>query len=140
MTDSDIARKIKIQKQNSWNAALKKTKYIQNTIKDAKLAAGPNTFPAYSQIIKKTALTDWVPAGDAAASFDPLSSIGIGHAIVSGIESARVAYNTIKSDGKLLSQYLDSAIVNFEQYVHNRRHFYGYEKRWKDSLFWKRRQ
>jgi flavin-dependent dehydrogenase len=140
MTDSDIARKIKIQKLAIWNLFLKKTLHIRKTIDGARLFFTPKIFPAYSQIIKKSNPSGWVPAGDAIASFDPLSSIGIGHAIVSGIEAARVAYNTIKSDGRLLSQYLDNAIANFDQYVNNRKHFYGYEKRWKENPFWKRRQ
>ena len=140
MTDSDIARQIKIQKQNHWGLALKKTRYIQKTIKNARRLVGPNLFPAYSQVIKKSNPLGWVPAGDAVASFDPLSSIGIGHAIVSGIEAARVAFNALKSDGRLLPQYLDNVIANFDQYVNNRKHFYGYEKRWKECPFWKRRQ
>ncbi len=140
MTDSDLANKIKIQKLAIWNLFLKKTLHIHKTIDGAKLFSTPKIFPAYSQIIKKTNLAGWVPAGDAVASFDPLSSIGIGHAIVSGIEAARVAHNTIKSDGRLLPQYLDNVIANFDQYVNNRKHFYGYEKRWKESPFWKRRQ
>jgi flavin-dependent dehydrogenase len=140
MTDGDIAKKIGLNKTSIWNNWLKKTLHIQKTIKGAKMIKSPKVFPAHSQIIKKTNLVDWIPAGDAVASFDPLSSVGIGHAIVSGIEAARVAHNTLKSDGRFIEQYLVKVFDNFDQYLINRKHFYSYEKRWKDSLFWKRRQ
>jgi flavin-dependent dehydrogenase len=139
MTDGDIAKKLGIKKAETWNEWLKKTLHIQKTVKGATRIEGPKIFPAYSHIIKKTDPVKWVPAGDAVASFDPLSSIGIGHAIVSGIEAARIAHNTIQSDGHLISKYLEKAFENFEQYLKNRSHFYSYEKRWKDSPFWKRR-
>ncbi len=138
MTDSDIARRIKIQK--NWNNFLKKTLHVQKTVSGASLTASPNIFPAYSQLIKKTEFSDWVPAGDAVASFDPLSSMGIGHALVSGIQAARVAHNALKSDGTLLNWYFEQIAENFKQYLKNRSHFYSYEKRWKNSPFWKRRQ
>jgi flavin-dependent dehydrogenase len=140
MTDSDIAKKLERQKPENWENALKKTLHIKKTIKNAKLIRNPTLFPAYSQIIQNTNNLQWIPAGDAAASFDPLSSIGIGHAIVSGIESARIAFNTIQSDGALGDRYIEKVYGNFQQYLKNRKYFYEIEKRWKDKPFWKRRQ
>lgn len=139
MTDSDIAKNAKIQDIRSWHQKISKTTHIQKTIKNAKLIIVPKVFPAYSQLIKKTEFLNWVPAGDAVASFDPLSSIGIGHAIASGIHAARIAYHVLKSDNRLLLQYHDSVMNNFEQYLLNRKYFYGFEQRWKDKIFWKRR-
>jgi flavin-dependent dehydrogenase len=140
MTDSDIAKKMELQKIENWEFGLKKTLHIKKTVKNANLIKNPTIFPAYSQIIQKTDISLWVPAGDAAASFDPLSSIGIGHALVSGIESARIAFDTIQFDGTLANRYLEKVYKNFQQYLQNRKYFYEIEKRWKDKLFWKRRQ
>jgi len=140
MTDSDIAKDLELQKSKNWDVALKKTLHIKKTIKNAKLVKNPVIFSAYSQIIQKTDNSLWIPAGDAVASFDPLSSIGIGHAIVSGIESARIAFDTIQSEGTLVNRYLEKVYANFQQYLKNRKYFYGIEKRWKDKLFWRRRQ
>ncbi|HUT05323.1 MAG TPA: tryptophan 7-halogenase [Nitrosopumilaceae archaeon] len=139
MTDSDIAKEVEMHKLENWDNALKKTLHIKKTIKNAKMIKNPIIFPAYSQIIQKIDNSLWVPAGDAVASFDPLSSIGIGHAIVSGIESARIAFDTIKSNGTLGPRYLEKVYVNFQQYLKNRAYFYEIEKRWKDKPFWKRR-
>jgi len=139
MTDSDIAKKRELQTLENWNNSLKKTLHIKKTIKNAELIKRPAIFPAYSQIIHKIGNSLWVPAGDAVASFDPLSSIGIGHAIVSGIESARIAFDTIQNDGTLGDRYLDKVYGNFQQYLKNREYFYKIEKRWENNLFWKRR-
>lgn len=139
MTDSDIAKNTKIQDIQNWHHELGKTTHIKKTVNNAKLITMPKVFPAYSQIIKKTEFLNWVPAGDAAASFDPLSSIGIGYAIASGIHTARIAHHVLRSDNRLLLQYYDGVMNNFEQYLLNRKYFYGFERRWQNELFWKRR-
>lgn len=139
MTDSDISASLKLQYQKNWNVLLKKTLHIQKTIPDAKKITGPNIFSAHSQVITEADFSGWVPAGDVAASFDPLSSIGIGHALVSGSHCAVIAENALQSDGRLMLGYLNGISKNFEQYLRNRQHFYNFEKRWTDEPFWKRR-
>ena len=138
MTDSDIAKATRIQELENWNLELKKTIHI-NAVKKGSLIIPPRIFPAYSQVITDTTLKNWIPAGEAASSFDPLSSMGIGYAMLSGIHAAQVAHNVLKSDGNFLPLYINDSIRNFYQYLQNRRRFYRYEKRWGESLFWKRR-
>lgn len=139
MTDSDIAATLKLQNKKNWNTILSKTLHIQKTINDAKMIFGLQIFPAFSQMVTTGDFSYWVPAGDAAASFDPLSSMGIGHAMTSGIQCARIAHDALKSDGELASKYQKDITKNFAEYLHNRKHFYGLEKRWTDQPFWKRR-
>jgi len=138
MTDSDIAKTTKIQKLENWNVELEKTVHI-NAVKKGRLIVPPRIFPAYSQVIKDTAFKNWIPTGDAASSFDPLSSMGIGYAMLSGIHAAQVAYKVLTSDGNFLPLYINDTIRNFYQYLQNRRRFYRYEKRWSKNPFWKRR-
>ena len=80
-----------------------------------------------------------IPAGDATASFDPLSSIGIGHAISSGIHAARIVHASLKSNDDFLSEYMHNVQQNFSEYMLNKKHYYSMEQRWKDKPFWKRR-
>ena len=140
MTDSDVAKDIELQNLSNWINSLENTLHIKKTIKNARLIEKPIIFPAYSQIIQEIDSSNWIPAGDAAASFDPLSSTGIGHAIISGIESARIAFDTLRNDGTLGTKYLKKVYGNFQQYLENRKYFYGIEKRWNNKPFWKRRQ
>jgi len=140
LTDSDIVKEFNFQKIEQWNDAIKKTNHIKKTLKNSNLIKNPNIFPAYSQIIQSTNNSLWIPAGDTLASFDPLSSIGIGHAIVSGIEAARIVFDTLKYDGTLARDYFKKEYSIFEQYLKNRFHFYNFENRWRENPFWQRRQ
>jgi flavin-dependent dehydrogenase len=82
----------------------------------------------------------WLSAGDAAISFDPLSSQGIFNALYTGLAAA-----------ESVDRYLRSEILDFQEYASHiqtirhayqihLRQWYAIESRWHTSLFWKRRQ
>lgn len=73
----------------------------------------------------------WLAAGDAAASFDPVSSQGILTAVLMGAEAARC----IDDPAAFAERY--RSIV--DQYKTDRRAIYALEDRWPDSPFWARR-
>ena len=81
----------------------------------------------------------WVATGDAACSHDPISSIGIGHAIMSGIQAARIVNARLSGDESLALAYPGDVLRNHMTYVSRRRSFYLAEQRWPDSPFWQRR-
>ncbi len=74
----------------------------------------------------------WLAAGDAAMSFDPLSSQGIYTALYSGMKAAEA------SAQDSCAEY--SAILDriFEAYLERRSIHYAEESRWPDSSFWNR--
>lgn len=74
----------------------------------------------------------WLAAGDAAASFDPLSSQGILTAVLMGREAARC----IDDPSAYTARY--RAIV--AHYEAERRAIYRSEERWPTAPFWTRRQ
>jgi len=139
MTDSDIAKDQNLKNLEKWKSYLKATKHISKRTKTAKIDK-IHLFPAYSQLLTKLPKLDIVPVGDAAASFDPLSSIGIGHAISSGIHGAHIVYEKLTSGDDMLEDYLQNIQKNFSEYLLNKKHYYGIEKRWDQNLFWRRRQ
>lgn len=136
MTDSDIAKKIGII--DNWNVLVKKTTHIKKAIR-GKLISTPQIYPAYSHIIQKIPKRNWLPAGDVASSFDPVSSMGIGYAILSGIHAARKAYEQLTGDTISISNYMGNINENFQQYLSRRSYYYQTETRWKDEPFWQRR-
>lgn len=139
MTDSDIANTNHLNNSQSWNDLLQNTLHISKRMKNLELD-DVKMFPAYSQVLTKLPHLNVIPAGDAASSFDPLSSIGIGHAISSGIQAAHIVHGLLNSDDYLFSKYLQNISQNFFNYLENKKNYYDVEKRWKDNLFWKRRQ
>ncbi len=133
MTDTDLRR------QNSW---------------DNRLAAAPATTarlgswqpmkqtvvrPANSQCSPVVVGEGWVAAGDTAAAFDPISALGIGFALRSGMEAARVAVSYLEDDDALSTAYAASVVRIYADYRARLRGIYELEKRWPDSPFWARR-
>lgn len=101
---------------------------------------GPIAFrPCGSQHLESAAGDGWIAAGDAAACFDPLASMGIGHAISSGIHAARAVYDQLCGNERLRSQYVAHVHRNFRRYLELRTYYYGLEQRWADTPFWARR-
>jgi len=140
MTDSDIGRTLHIQKPENWLRLLDKTTYVKKSLNSAKMVNPPKIYAAHSQVFENIRPDHWIPAGEAAVSFDPLASRGIGYAMTSGIEAARaVRVRLNHADGKPLSLYLKNLVTDFGQYLKSRTNYYSIERRWKDEPFWNRR-
>ena len=76
----------------------------------------------------------WAATGDAAAAFDPLSSQGIVTALVMGREAGRLAAGS-QPRRNTSAQYASL----LEEHLALREAYYGLERRWADSDFWRRR-
>jgi len=139
MSDVDILRSYRVQQAEGWQALLAVAEHTQQRLSGGRLSGPLHVRPAHSRVLLPTGGSGWIATGDAAASFDPLSSMGIGHAVASGIHAARVAYNVLSSDGSLMRQYMDSMVNNFQRYLQLRRQYYLIEQRWADHPFWQRR-
>lgn len=81
----------------------------------------------------------WAAVGDAALSFDPLSSQGIAMALYSGQACAQAVHSALQGDCQALTRYADLQARIYHAYLDNRRAFYAMEQRWSGSAFWQRR-
>src|SRR5450830_297130 len=81
----------------------------------------------------------WAAVGDAALSFDPLSSQGIATALYCGQHCAQAVHAALQGDPEALPGYADLLTRIYAAYLGNRQQFYGMEKRWSESIFWNRR-
>ena len=81
----------------------------------------------------------WIAAGEAAVGFDPLSSMGIGYAIASGIQAARIAAGTLGGDREHAQLFAADVRRHYDAYLARRQAYYAIEQRWPESPFWKRR-
>ncbi|HYO67500.1 MAG TPA: tryptophan 7-halogenase, partial [Archangium sp.] len=81
----------------------------------------------------------WVAAGDAAASFDPLSSQGILAAMDSGQRVAEALQAHLGGDAEALGRYTQRVESVYTNYLRNRTRYYGMERRFAASAFWKNR-
>ena len=139
MSDVDVVRRRRARDPESWQAMLEATRHTGLRLAGGRLCLPLQARPAYSQLLEPAAGPGWVAAGDAASSFDPLASMGIGHAVASGIHAARAAHDVLTSDGSLMAQYTAGLARNFQNYLELRRQYYQIEQRWPDQPFWARR-
>lgn len=91
----------------------------------------------------------WISIGDAAMSVDPLSSLGIGHAISCGINGAQNVTQMIRltenKDNKdkqelIIQNYSNDVLSNFKSFYQRKYQFYQKEKRFDNSPFWRKRK
>ena len=81
----------------------------------------------------------WLAVGDAAASFDPLSSHGIVSSMAGGLRAATAAADYLSGDAGSLRRYAEGVAASFERYRAGRRSYYAMERRWTDAPFWRGR-
>ena len=82
----------------------------------------------------------WLAAGDAALSFDPLSSQGLVNALYTGLAAAEAADRSLSGAADALTGYDDAMADIWNAYLERLAVWYGTETRWTDRPFWHRRR
>jgi len=139
-SDSDILRDLNIRTADCWIAALDRTPETQKRLAQARPAGAPFTRSAASRRLDIVAGEDWIAAGDAASTFDPLSSQGIFKALRGGIFASYAALDALRGDRTGVERYRRFVRDEYEEYLEIRAAYYAEEQRWPDAPFWKRRQ
>jgi flavin-dependent dehydrogenase len=83
--------------------------------------------------------TDWIAVGDAALSFDPLASQGLFNALYTGLAAAEAIDRSLAGDRLAFSDYTAELWRIRSAYADHLAAWYGIERRWPDSTFWRRR-
>lgn len=139
MSDADIVSRRQAARPDQWQSLLNDAELTSERVRGVRFTGKPKSFSCVSSCLQQVGGENWVAVGDAAASHDPLSSTGIPHAIGSGVHGARVAANSLFSNGELLESFRQSIQGDFLQYLSTHWRYYRRETRWPESLFWKRR-
>jgi flavin-dependent dehydrogenase len=87
-----------------------------------------------SSIRKRVTGDGWAAAGDAAASYDPLS----GYGITKALENANALAEAVARDD--VATYASDVRRAYDAYVVQKRAYYAMERRWADAPFWRGRQ
>ncbi|MBY5958641.1 NAD(P)/FAD-dependent oxidoreductase [Membranicola marinus] len=105
------------------------------------------TVSANSTRLEHVAGNQWVAIGDAALSFDPLSSQGLFHAMASAMQFKELITGldlikdpTSRKMDQFRLLYTHQMDEVWERYLHHKRVYYGAERRWAACPFWRRRQ
>jgi flavin-dependent dehydrogenase len=103
------------------------------------LPANVRVANAGSACLETVAGANWLAVGDAAMSYDPLTSSGIVAAMGGGSEGAASIQQAIGGDDGALGRYERRIHEAYERYRRMLSAYYHEEKRWADRPFWKRR-
>lgn len=141
MTDTDLARGLGLDDDAAWHALLRGT---APRVGEALAGAAPDGVPmvraARSRRLDPAAGEGWMAVGDAASTFDPLSSQGMMKALRSGIFAAYAAGDLLaKGDDAGMGRYAAFVEREFAGYLESRARYYADEARWPESEFWRRR-
>jgi flavin-dependent dehydrogenase len=140
MTDTDYIRRFRLYKPEIWSALLAKSKHTRERLREALPKGPPAVFTAHSQHLSHSGGPGWVAAGDAAMTFDPLSSQGIRKALRSGKLASFAAVDLLLHKSDTHQKYEDLAAAEYNAYQETKSGYYEMEQRWPESEFWKRRR
>ena len=133
MTDADLRR------QSTWDERLGHAAATAGRIERWRATGETAMRAANSQISPAVTADGCVAAGDAAAAFDPISALGVGFSLRSGMEAARVAAAAAEQDTRAAGAYAASVARIYAEYRTRFRGIYRQERRWPQSPFWARR-
>jgi len=82
---------------------------------------------------------NWIAVGDAAFSYDPISSYGITSALASGLYAGHALASKLSEEEDAMLTYRYIVENAFQAYMEKLSNHYALENRWKDSTYWKKR-
>jgi len=137
-TDADIYSHARRTNNDCWHSQLQKALHTEQRLRGALQHGGERIVIAATS--RRTQITGpgWISIGDAAMSFDPLSSLGIYKAMDSGIRARDWVVGALRHNANTAG-YADWSNHIFEQYMMQRLETYREQRRWNGSPFWKRR-
>jgi flavin-dependent dehydrogenase len=135
-TDANSVKENQWHQAKNWQQLLANTVHIKHKLIHAKASSKPWVKNAFSQITTSTGKPHFIAVGDAAASFDPISSMGLGFAISSACHAARALMDCDKGNSSAIGHYQGNIETIFNNYLSLKRQFYSKEQRWADAAFW----
>lgn len=140
-TDGDLIDRSALLSTEGFCARLDQTRHIRERARrhPGVPATPPRGADASSCQLEPAAGHHWLAVGDAAVSFDPLSSKGISNALYTGQAAARAILAAEEGDGDATARYTRHLSQIFHAYLGQLGLYYAQERRWCDSPFWQRR-
>lgn len=139
-TDSDIYEKTRFKSLESLLELSKENPHITEILNNSDLSALEfhGVTSANSTKLNHIAGRQWLAIGDAAISFDPLSSQGMFNAMACAMQLKHLIMKV--GFGEVLTQHYSTQIDSiWRSYLQHKDIFYRQELRWRESEFWRRR-
>jgi flavin-dependent dehydrogenase len=140
MSDASLVRRDALHLPERWMERLGRSRETAARVTGATVETAPAVWAAHSQRLSQCAGPGWVAAGDAACTFDPLSSQGILKALRGGKLASFVAADWLAGRTDSPARYERIMAGEYRGYLAARSWFYRQEQRWPESEFWRVRQ
>ena len=138
-TDADLVPKNELKTTASFLELAKENPVILSLLSEHENAiVFKGTVAANSTKLEQVSGQQWVAIGDAALSFDPLSSQGMYNAMASAmqLQALLLQYGFTETLQKIHTEQTEHI---WQHYLKHKSIFYQSETRWKTAAFWERR-
>jgi flavin-dependent dehydrogenase len=139
MTDADHGRFSALRKPLKFEQARRETMLMTELTESMQPICDPFVTAAHSQCLDQVAGAGWLATGDAAFTYDPLSSLGIFKALRMALLTSYAVKDFYNFKDPELKKYQALARAEFTQYLNKRTEYYNQETRFADNSFWQRR-
>jgi flavin-dependent dehydrogenase len=139
MSDASLVRRDGLHLHARWMERLGSSRETAARVAGAAAETSPAVWTAHSQRLSQCAGDGWVAAGDAACTFDPLSSQGILKALRGGKLASFVALDWLEGRTNSPARYERIVEAEYRDYLKAKARCYGQERRWPHSEFWRAR-
>ena len=132
----------RFDRPRTWLHDLARTRHLAPVLRACRPSAlGLTVRAAPSFLLEPSHGQHWLAVGDAASSYDPISSQGIFKALDDGLRAGR-AIAAVVADGDVAGLEAHHAELEdrFSAYAEQRAYFYRVEQRWPTAAFWRERQ
>ncbi len=139
-TDKEHIAEHAINNTAGWRRAYAQTRWLQETLPEDSLEhADLFLMPASSAILTVCVGERWLAAGDAACSYDSITSAGITRSLLQGKNAGEAIMEYFAAGEESLGRYQDAVFEEFNRYVGLRDYLYRREERFGGEGFWRRR-
>jgi flavin-dependent dehydrogenase len=139
MTDANLLKASKVTSSEFWDLQLENSVHTKARLSTLEIPKNDFIKSAHSHISKHIFGENWLKVGDAAQSFDPLSSAGILKGLKMGQQAADAVYKHFNNDSTAFKVYEDEIKKQHEEYEKLKAEYYTKESRWMQHSFWYKR-
>jgi len=123
-------------KSDGWHRALSETRHIRSVFSTTIFDSPLSPLDASGARLDRFAGDGWIACGDAAMSFDPLSSQGIFSALHGGMTVGWAVAAALDGQHEAIASYAARLEEIRRIYLMRLRTIYRSERRWRSELFW----
>jgi flavin-dependent dehydrogenase len=141
-SDLDLIKRAELLTPEGFQAQLAQTGWMTDVCRQHgyTLCRAPQGVASNSARLDHCYGSNWLAVGDAALSFDPLSSQGIASALYGGMRAAQALHGQWQGQSGALAAWAGHLADIYAAYWQHRQQYYQMEMRWPGEAFWQRRQ